>query len=204
MRYLCRAQLGLILILLVSSTFAAKPVFRDKKIGVVGCILDGSEDQIAKKEVESFVVQKMVGKLSNLKVPVTVLDRTKLAEIIEEHTLYLSGLVDIYKNEKELDIGSADYLILSRISGLTSVIEKLSDSDEMSGSFEVFRNTLQYTLSFEILNSSTGEVAWSYSQNFVNAKQTETRDEINTEKLLYQSLSTSLNKAFEQMDKGIR
>lgn len=192
------------LVLLCSLVHGAKPVFRNSTIGVVGCILEGSLAQAEKKSVELFVTQKLVGQLSQLKVPVTVLDRTKLSEIIEEHTLYLSGLVDSYKNVKELDVGSADFLILARITGFTSSIEKLTDSDEMSGSFEVIRNTVNYTLSFEMLNSSTSEVVWNYSQNCVNAKQTDIQEEVNTEKLLFQSLNMSLSDAFKKMVKEIR
>ncbi len=194
----------LCLIVLISACFAGRPAFRDSKVGVVGCVFNGGTEEIKKDDVEGYVVQKLITQLSNLKVPLTVLDRTKLAEIIEEHTLYLSGLVDTYKDEKELDIGSTDYLIMARITGFSAITEKIEDSDDMSGPMEVIRSTVSYSLSFEMLNSQSGAVAWSFSKDFCNASYTDTKEEVNLNKLLFSSLQKSLNVAFDKMKKKIK
>lgn len=202
MKYLRNSIIALLL--LICAGFAARPVFRDSKVGVVGCVFNGASEEIKKDDVEGYVVQKLITQLSNLKVPITVLDRTKLAEIIEEHTLYLSGLVDTYKDEKELDIGSTDYLIMARISGFSASTETIEDSDDMSGPMEVIRSTVSYNLSFEMLNSQSGAVAWSFTKDFCNASYTDKKEEVNLNKLLFSSLQKSLNVAFEKMNKKIK
>lgn len=194
----------LIVLLFSLCTLGKRYRFTDSSIGVVGCILSGDSLSIDKSEVEGVVVQKLITRLSNMKTPMTVLDRTKLADIIEEHKLYLSGLVHTYKDEKELDIGSTDYLILARISGLTAGVTHITDDEDMSESIELFRETVSYNLSFEILQATTSAVVWSYSKDVLNAEYAEEKSELNTKKLLFTSLTKSLEEAFEQMEKKMR
>lgn len=195
-----------VIILFVFSfiTFGKRYSFTDSSIGVVGCILSGDSLVVEKSEVEGFVVQKLIAKLSSMKTPMTVLDRTKLADIIEEHKIYLSGLVDSYKNEKELDLGSTDYLILARVTGLTSGVTHLTQDEDMSESIELFRETVSYNLSFEILQATTSAVVWSYSKDVLNAEYVEEKSQLNTKKLLFTSLSKSLKEAFEKMERKMR
>ncbi len=198
------AKSSSLFLLLLVACFAGRVKFANSSIAVVGCILSSNHKELQKDDVEGFVVQKLINQLSQLDIPLTVLDRTKLSEIVEEHRLYLSGLVDTYKHKKELDLGTTDYLILARVSGFSYKKDKLVDDENMSESIDLFRGTVQYTLSFEMLNAESSEVVWAYSKDVQNADYVESESDLNSRSLLYSSLSKSLTDAFKVMKRRMR
>ena len=189
----------------VNNLQSVNKIDKNLKIGVVGCDIVNSNfpTQITKEEINVHIVQNIVNEIS-LKKNLIVLNRTKIKTMLNEYALSLSGLIQTKSEEFEVDILSTDLLLMCSMTGFSTQISELSGDEDMIEASHIFQGKVNYYLNFELIDSRTGNVQWTYSKGIENAEYRSEKKLINMKELFFKSLTNAVKVAVDSLNNAIK
>ena len=176
----------------------------DAKIGITGCLLPNAElsDGITREEIRLQAAHYLADFIRT-RTGRPVVDRTKLSALLQEHSLSLSGLVKTGKEETELNLSETDYLVSCVFTGFSAVVREVADDGNMGAAASMYQGRVKYRLNLELVDTKTGDVAWSWSGEAVNAEYDADPAEVDLKNVVFSSLKKTLSEAVDILADGL-